>query len=628
MAARPLDFGDVLRLVEQYGSLEPELSERSERGQGGGNSAAGPAEGAAGCRRGRGRKRAAAGQAEEAGDAEAEEAEGEAEQAAGGPGEAAAARRGRRPALRRLAVGPRRQQQAQNAVRRRGQAAEQLKQKQLALQGKSFNKSGRARTSDHRMPGRDLGRAQAAGRGAWKTWTPEAVLRAGFGSESATARQIAKEVEGASAAQALMARQTCAAAVLSAQQEGCERLVEKSRNEPISFFIRNLMFDESTFDLKVLAPMNSATMWKTLSDHAGGAGACSVCADHTCTVTTSDAHAANIKMLKHLDSAQSPDQLLQLLQAEPAGVQAEWSRARSQTRQFLALCSMFEASAQDDAGHDGEDEGLRPGLAELESFFNGPGFAMADMDVDSAAGGPLAGQGSGPQAGLTDPPRGSNTAFADWAKSVAPADARYGLLRKFDSLASAVAEESLRELRSTLVSDSYGGARAADVIFRARESYNMKRPALHPMHLALRTPEGGELWIGGLNAGGNAELLRVNGISAVLCAGSNVSAARAAFIKNIGTFDGTGVCRGSIKWATVLSVLRTVAKELAAGGRVLVVCKNGAHRSALWLALLLCVLRCSTWEICDFDTYHPGHHRFQSHWEAPVRTPAQFLEAT
>lgn len=158
------------------------------------------------------------------------------------------------------------------------------------------------------------------------------------------------------------------------------------------------------------------------------------------------------------------------------------------------------------------------------------------------------------------------------------------------------------------------------------------------MHLALRTPEGGELWIGGLNAGGNAELLRVNGISAVLCAGSNVSAARAAFIKNIGTFDGTGVCRGSIKWATVLSVLRTVAKELAAGGRVLVVCKNGAHRSALWLALLLCVL-CGLLpaeamqhirrvrEICDFDTYHPGHHRFQSHWEAPVRTPAQFLEA-
>ena len=90
-----------------------------------------------------------------------------------------------------------------------------------------------------------------AGKGKWKTWTPEAILRAGFGQETATYRQIANEVEGASCSQARAARFACAAAVCKSQAESCEKVVAEASEEPLRFFIQNLMFDESTFDLRV-----------------------------------------------------------------------------------------------------------------------------------------------------------------------------------------------------------------------------------------------------------------------------------------------------------------------------------------------------------------------------------------
>ena len=150
-------------------------------------------------------------------------------------------------------------------------------------------------------------------------------------------------MEGASSSQSRAARFACAAAVCKSQAESCEKVVAEASEEPLRFFIQNLMFDESTFDLRVgkdaanscpvlcshsqwtmgfalslesardavrdehivrspqvLAPMNSATMWKTLSCHPGSIGACEVAADHVCTLTTCDSYAANLKMLKHL----------------------------------------------------------------------------------------------------------------------------------------------------------------------------------------------------------------------------------------------------------------------------------------------------------------------------------------
>lgn len=208
-----------------------------------------------------------------------------------------AAQRGRRPLGRGLAQ--------RNRLRRAGVRQSALKKKQLAKQTRCFNQTGQARTLDHQLPDEDLGRQSVAGKGRWKTWTAEAVLRAGFGSETATVRQLANEVEGASGNQARAARFVCANAVCVSQEQGCQKVVAESRSEPLRHFVRNLMFDESTFDLKVgkdpatscsvlcshaqwtmsfapnlgesqpgvrdehivrppeiLAPMNSATMWK------------------------------------------------------------------------------------------------------------------------------------------------------------------------------------------------------------------------------------------------------------------------------------------------------------------------------------------------------------------------------
>ena len=154
------------------------------------------------------------------------------------------------------------------------------------------------------------------------------------------------------------------------------------------------------------------------------------------------------------------------------------------------------------------------------------------------------------------------------------------------------------------------------------------------MHLVLTTPEGGELWVGGIHAAGDVEFLRRNGISCLLACASNCPVARAPRLKHLGTYDGTAVVKGDIKWFAVLALLDVVGQELRAGGRVLTACKNGAHRSATVAALLLCFLCGETprvvmehisrvREMCDFDSLHPDRRNFN----VPLKTPRQFLEA-
>ena len=78
---------------------------------------------------------------------------------------------------------------------RKAGALSSMKQRQLVRQSLHFNKTGHARTLDHQLPGQDFKRRKPTGKGKWKTWTPEAVLRVGFGHETATCRQLANEVE-------------------------------------------------------------------------------------------------------------------------------------------------------------------------------------------------------------------------------------------------------------------------------------------------------------------------------------------------------------------------------------------------------------------------------------------------
>eukprot|EP00435_Cladocopium_sp_Y103_P048146 s2077_g14.t1 len=180
--------------------------------------------------------------------------------------------------------------------------------------------------------------------------------------------------------------------------------------------------------------------------------------------------------------------------------------------------------------------------------------------ADSA--GPPATQTPDEQAKLLLLQRRSNTVFANWLHSLAPADARKAVLKKADTLASNCSSEQIAQLSALLVSDSYGGDATAEmVLFKVREAYNARSlgcklflvflPSLqrHPMHLLLSTTSQGEIWIGSIHAAGDVEVLRKNGITAMMDA---------------------------------------VRKEVENGGRVLFSCKNAAHRSAEVSALELC----------------------------------------
>ena len=66
------------------------------------------------------------------------------------------------------------------------------------------------------------------------------------------------------------------------------------------------------------------------------------------------------------------------------------------------------------------------------------------------------------------------------------------------------------------------------------------------MHLLLTSPGGGECWIGSIHAAGDVELLRKNGITAIVSCASNVPVARSGSLKHMGTYDGTAA-KGNIK---------------------------------------------------------------------------------
>ena len=511
------------------------------------------------------------------------------------------------------------------------------------MQSEHFNKTGQARTQDHQLPDAELSRKVATGKGKWKTWTPEAVLRAGFGHETATCRQVASEVEGASASHSRNARFACASAACRFQEQSCEKVAADSLARPLKFFIRSLMFDESSFALKVgtdpanscsvlcshaqwamasppsvaggqptirdehvvrppqiLAPMNSATMWKTLSEHPGGLGPRNVAAEHTCTLTTCDSHSANIKMLKHVDSTLPADHLflptlcvqhrngnvveqlahllgnlsgcfcasrvlnsrhtvqalrrrtraalerdLVFLESEPVGVQAEWAEARSLTRRFLKMAAMIDAAAK--------------------------------KDDDSAA------------------------------------DAGPDLVFKSheEILASTLLDPSSHPFKTLYPN-----------ISRVPGSFFGGGFILGAPGRAAGIPccsGGGECWIVSIHAAGNVEFLRKNGITAIVSCASNVPVARSGSLKHMGTYDGTAVAKGNIKWFHVIAMLDAVWQEIKAGGWV---CKNGARRSAEITALFLCFITGENpdkvmrhiraiREMTDFDSAHPGgRHSF------------------
>ena len=217
----------------------------------------------------------------------------------------------------------------------------------IDLQARAYNASGRSRNPDYHMPLHEHGlqRQRSQGKGAWKTWSVPAILRAGFSAEKSTHRQIASSIEGAGHRHAAASRFVIAESIMEGQREGLKKLALQVSDEvkplKLVYAIKNIMFDESTFDLSfadgirasysvlcshaqltyrvegrdvvhdehiprspsVLSPvMNSATMHAALS--AGPCGFAQTLHGNVKflgTLTTSDAHAANVRLLKFVD---------------------------------------------------------------------------------------------------------------------------------------------------------------------------------------------------------------------------------------------------------------------------------------------------------------------------------------
>lgn len=218
------------------------------------------------------------------------------------------------------------------------------------LQAQSANRSGRGRTEDHIMPvSSRASRSEVKGKGAWKKWTPDAILRAGFSPGSMSARDAASQVDGASAASTLAARLFVAECIEEGQSQHSSRSLHRLQHlctgAPLDFALINLMFDETELELNmgvhgeaawsvlashgqitycgrgevidmdavrapcVLPTKKAVTMWPVLSAGPAGLwpGVTSVNAKFRAVLVTCDAGPANLKLLRHLCALLPPD---------------------------------------------------------------------------------------------------------------------------------------------------------------------------------------------------------------------------------------------------------------------------------------------------------------------------------
>lgn len=219
------------------------------------------------------------------------------------------------------------------------------------LQAQASNASGRHRTLDHLLPLQpaDEARPKPKGRGAWKQWTPEAILRAAFGEATATVRQAAREVDGASAAHVIKARMFIGKCLLDCQAKHIQSEINRLRERGLLLYhIVNLMFDETELDVslkqvasaswsvlashsqlsicaagqnveidiarppRALARKTAECMWGALCLDQGGLGPGFIGspAKFSAVLVSCDQHAANIRLLKHLHAVMPQDSFI------------------------------------------------------------------------------------------------------------------------------------------------------------------------------------------------------------------------------------------------------------------------------------------------------------------------------
>ena len=216
----------------------------------------------------------------------------------------------------------------------------------FARQAEACNSLGRSRTADHLLPlDTSQPRASAKGKGQWKVWTPEAVLRAAFAKEVVSARAIAAQVDGSSGSFARETRPFIAQCLAKEQEECWKRNVAQAQHEAggsCSYVLCNMMFDETELEVSVtdfgpaawsilashsqltiaasgqgserdvdivrhpraLPTKQATTMCPVLCAGPGGLlpGISEIEADVKAVMATCDAGAANLKLLRHLQA--------------------------------------------------------------------------------------------------------------------------------------------------------------------------------------------------------------------------------------------------------------------------------------------------------------------------------------
>ena len=115
--------------------------------------------------------------------------------------------------------------------------------RQLAAQMHTYNKQGHARTKDYNMQPKGRKGLTPKGKGGWKKWTPEAILKAGSSDPTATNRS--SRIHGGSHTGTADSRAIHAETIVAGQERGLAAIAEGSRTRKLDFYITNNMCDET-----------------------------------------------------------------------------------------------------------------------------------------------------------------------------------------------------------------------------------------------------------------------------------------------------------------------------------------------------------------------------------------------
>lgn len=221
------------------------------------------------------------------------------------------------------------------------QERKRLKTEAFKAQAAHTNRAGRNRTQDFVIPSTgECKPVRGMGKGKWKQWTPDAVLRGAFARENMGARDVADQIDGGSASQASQCKLFAAELILNGQQQGLATFLEEGQQKEIHHALVNMIFDETELEvnlhsfglgawsilasecqmtfkvdntthdfdiirLPVAIPNKKATtMWPALCAGLGGLWPTlsTVPAKHRAVLVTCDSAPANIKLLGHLQS--------------------------------------------------------------------------------------------------------------------------------------------------------------------------------------------------------------------------------------------------------------------------------------------------------------------------------------